>query len=504
MSNCDISFHCLLLIFLPICAALTPAEKPNILLVLTDDQDVALGGMMPMKQVQALLGKEGATFNNAFTSSPLCCPSRASLLSGKYAHNHRTTNNSLSGGCNGNYWLKNVEPHALPVLLQTAGYHTFFAGKYLNEYRGEKVPPGWNDFHGLHGNSKYYNYTLRENAQNVSYTNTYLTDLLSSRTLEFLGKPELVSAPFFAMVATPAPHAPFIPAERHRNSFANIEAPRTPNFNHISESLEKHWLVGSSKLIPTKTLKLMDTYFQQRWETLLAVDELVATVWKLLADQKKLDNTYIIFTSDNGYHIGQFAQPFDKRQPYDTDIRIPLLMSGPTIPKGIEINAPAVLVDLVPTILEWAQLSDQTNGDGESLHALLVNAVGYDALLDKQYTRSLLVQHWGEGNVDTYNAECPWSKKDRLTECTIEGACHCQDAWNNTYACIRHFSYNTNRLYCEFRDNENFVEGYDVDDDPFQMTNMGYEWLPIERALYSLALQNLTKCAGPSCRDVHI
>lgn len=155
-----------------------------------------------------------------------------------YAHNHETINNSLSGGCNSDHWRSEVEPRALPVLLQKGGYHTFFAGKYLNQYKGYKVPPGWTDFYGLHGNSRYYNYTLRENAQNVSYTDDeYLTDVLRDKTLDFLNANAGRKKPFFAMIAPPAPHAPFTPAERHREAYADVKAPRTPNFNRLSGPL---------------------------------------------------------------------------------------------------------------------------------------------------------------------------------------------------------------------------------------------------------------------------
>ncbi|KAL9913205.1 N-acetylglucosamine-6-sulfatase-like isoform 1-T1 [Glossina fuscipes fuscipes] len=476
-------------------------QAPNIVLFLSDDQDLYLHGMKPMHQTQRLIGARGTTLTNAFTTSPLCCPSRASLLSGMYAHNHRTFNNSVRGGCNGMHWLKHIEPQALPVLLQGKGYDTFFAGKYLNEYMGREVPPGWKEFYGLHGNSRYYNYTLRENAHNKTYGYVYLTDLLRKRALKFINERVNSSKPFFLMLAPPAPHQPFTPAERHQGHFDGITALKTPNFNKVFK--DKHWLLANFEKIPNITLDLMDIYFQKRWESLLAVDEMVAAVIKHLVRQNQLENTYIIYTSDNGYHIGQFAQPFDKRQPYETDIRVPLLIRGPQISAGTVVNAVAGLIDLAPTILEWANIPHPARMDGQSLQPFLVNSDIYDASMDKTYRRSLLIQHHGEGTVDTYNPSCPWGRKDRLYECNSEAACHCQDAWNNTYSCVRHFNYQVNRLYCEFSDRESFVEAYDVDKDIYQMNNNVNEWLPIERGLYSLALANLTRCAGAaSCADI--
>lgn len=213
-------------------------------------------------------------------------------------------------------------------------------------------------------------------------------------------------------------------------------------------------MVSHTEAIGNYTLSLLDDYFRKRWQSLLAVDELVADVVSSLQNKGILDNTYIIYTSDNGYHLGQFAQPFDKRQPYETDIRVPLLVRGPGIPKGVKISAPTALIDIFPTILEWLDLPSNRLMDGLSMNAFLSNAPDYDASSDENFKRSILVQYYGEGNLNTYKPECPWSALDRLAECTVEAECHCQDSWNNTYACVRHFGFKENRLYCEFQDNE--------------------------------------------------
>lgn len=125
-------------------------------------------------------------------------------------------------------------------MLSAAGYSTFYGGKYLNEYKGFEVPPGWNEFYGLHGNSRYYNYTLRENGQNVSYTDYYLTDLLRDKFVNYLDSHTKLAAdqPFFAMIAPPAPHAPYTPAERHRDAFKGALAPRTPSYNKVDKGAE--------------------------------------------------------------------------------------------------------------------------------------------------------------------------------------------------------------------------------------------------------------------------
>jgi N-acetylglucosamine-6-sulfatase len=180
-------------------SAWAATSRPNVVLIVTDDLDLVLGGMQPLAFTQQLVANRGATFVNAFTSSPICCPSRASILSGRYAHNHRTLNNSESGGCYGSHWRKVVEPVAFPKRLQENGYRTFYAGKYLNEYDAKEQPPGWSEWAGLKGNSRYRDFLLNENGRLVTYGgDSYLTDVLANKTNEFLAR---TSTPFFAMVS---------------------------------------------------------------------------------------------------------------------------------------------------------------------------------------------------------------------------------------------------------------------------------------------------------------
>uniref|UniRef100_A0A182UR75 Sulfatase N-terminal domain-containing protein n=1 Tax=Anopheles merus TaxID=30066 RepID=A0A182UR75_ANOME len=426
----------------------------NFLVIVTDDQDIMLNGM--------------------FTTSPICCPSRSSILTGKYAHNHQTKNNSRSGGCYGRVWRETIEPAALPVWLSQAGYDTFFAGKYLNEYFSANIPPGWSQWFGLHGNSRYYNFTVTENGEVATYTNEYFTDYLDTKTVNFL-KNLRADRHFFAMVTPPAPHAPFTSADRHKDLFPNVKAIQTPNFNISSTPLQKHWLLTMEpSTLPLKFLDEMDTIHRKRWQTLMAVDNMVENIVNILR---------------------QFSQAYDKRQPYETDIRVPLFVRGPTIkPKAVQKSAVALL-DIVPTILQLANLELPSFLDGQPLPL----QSDEDVLIERQ----LLVEYWGEGSLETYNPECPWAAQDRLQLCTVDAACHCQDAWNNTYNCVRHLATDLNFIYCEFKDNQNFVEAYNIANDLYQMKNIGFEILPSIRAKYSLAIQNLTACVGHTCHIIY-
>ncbi|XP_041772223.1 N-acetylglucosamine-6-sulfatase-like isoform X2 [Anopheles merus] len=467
----------------------------NFLVIVTDDQDIMLNGMTPMAKTLEHIANEGMTFVNAFTTSPICCPSRSSILTGKYAHNHQTKNNSRSGGCYGRVWRETIEPAALPVWLSQAGYDTFFAGKYLNEYFSANIPPGWSQWFGLHGNSRYYNFTVTENGEVATYTNEYFTDYLDTKTVNFL-KNLRADRHFFAMVTPPAPHAPFTSADRHKDLFPNVKAIQTPNFNISSTPLQKHWLLTMEpSTLPLKFLDEMDTIHRKRWQTLMAVDNMVENIVNILREKKLLEKTFIFYTSDNGFHLGQFSQAYDKRQPYETDIRVPLFVRGPTIkPKAVQKSAVALL-DIVPTILQLANLELPSFLDGQPLPL----QSDEDVLIERQ----LLVEYWGEGSLETYNPECPWAAQDRLQLCTVDAACHCQDAWNNTYNCVRHLATDLNFIYCEFKDNQNFVEAYNIANDLYQMKNIGFEILPSIRAKYSLAIQNLTACVGHTCHIIY-
>ncbi|XP_055536141.1 N-acetylglucosamine-6-sulfatase-like isoform X2 [Wyeomyia smithii] len=448
-----------------------------------------------MTKTQKLIANQGATFVNAFTSSPICCPSRSSLLSGQYAHNTKVYNNSKSGGCYGVHWRETVEPETFPVLLQKHGYKTFYAGKYLNEYYSKDIPVGWDEWYGLHGNSRYFNYTLNVNGKVLFYSDEYLTDHLKNRTLEFLEKVSS-SAPFFAMVSPPAPHEPFTAAYRHQDMFPNVKAVRTKNFNIPFGPLEKHWLLTMPPSpLPEQIVEEVDIIYRKRWQSLMAVDEMVAAMVNILEKRKLMANTYFIYTSDNGFHMGQFSQPYDKRQPYETDIRIPFLFRGPKLLPKTLVASPTALIDIAPTVLELAGIDIPPQIDGDSFLSKLNNM--------EIQERQILIEYWGEGNSETYNPECPWQRKDNLYLCSSEIACHCQDAWNNTFNCVRHLGSDMNMVYCQFKDKENFVEAYDLTNDLYQVNNIAYDMLPSIRAKYSLALNNLTECVGETCRRIY-
>ncbi|KAM9467435.1 N-acetylglucosamine-6-sulfatase [Clarias gariepinus] len=476
-------------------------HRPNIVLILTDDLDISNGGMIPLNKTRKLIGDAGITFTNTFVASPLCCPSRASILTGKYPHNHRVINNTLEGNCSSLAWQKSQEPSTFPVLLQKYGfYQTFFAGKYMNEYGNkqaggvEHVPPGWDYWFALDRNSKYYNYTLSVNGvaqkHGENYSQDYLTDVLANISLDFL-QYKSNYRPFFMMVSTPAPHSPWTAAPQYEGTFSGVKAPRDPSFNVHGK--DKHWLIRQAKTpMANSSVEFLDNAYRKRWRTLLSVDDLVEKMIKKLEVRGELENTYILFTSDNGYHTGQFSLPLDKRQLYEFDIRVPLLVRGPNIKPNQTSPLLVANIDLGPTILDMAGYDvNKTQMDGMSFLPVMIGKEN-----STTWRTDFLVEYEGEGH-NVSDPTCP-SLGPGVSECFPD--CVCEDAYNNTYACIRTVSQTTNLQYCEFDDNEVFVEVYNLTADPFQLTNIAksIDQEVLEKMNHRLMM--LQSCSGQSCR----
>ncbi|XP_035996516.1 glucosamine (N-acetyl)-6-sulfatase (Sanfilippo disease IIID), b [Fundulus heteroclitus] len=493
----------LLAALLTCCVRYAESVKPsNVVVVLVDDQDVALGGMTPMKKTKELIGEAGATFVNAFTVTPLCCPSRSSILTGRYPHNHEVRNNSLSGNCSSVQWQQGPEALAFPVYLSKQKYQTFFGGKYLNQY-GRKdagdvshVPPGWDQWNALVGNSQYYNYTLSVNGKaeqhGDSYEKDYLTDLILNRSLSFLDD-RSPQHPFFIMLAPPAPHSPWTAAPQYQKEFSNVQAPRDGSFDKPGK--DKHWLLRQPvNPMPNSSITFLDNAYRKRWQALLSVDDMVEKLVKKLDSIKELNNTYIFYTSDNGYHTGQFSLPIDKRQLYEFDIRIPLLVRGPGIKPNQTIKAPVLNIDLAPTFLDISGVNLSTaNMDGQSFLAQMA-----PSLRNGTVRPFFLVEYTGEGN-PTKDPTCP-KLGPGVSQCFPD--CVCEDAFNNTYACVRTLDGKQDLQYCEFADSESFVEVYNLTSDPHQLENIVKKVDPAILQAMNQRLIKLQSCVGDSCRNI--
>jgi N-acetylglucosamine-6-sulfatase len=392
--------------------------KPNILVVMTDDQTVE--SLRVMANVNALLVKQGTTFANNFASFPLCCPSRATFVTGQYGHNHTIMGNAAPAG--GYDKLAPSHANTLPAWLQQAGYHTVHVGKYLNGYgrtRPTEVPAGWNEWYGSTDPSTYrfYNYTLNENGRLVTYGTgaaNYQADVYNRKSVELIRRLAPGAKPFFLSVAFLAPHsggprdpddprnlATPSPAPRHRNAFASQPLPTPPSLNEADVS-DKPTAMRNRPVLTTARLNAIRENYQQRLESLLAVDEAVRDILSALQATGELDRTLVIFTADNGFFHGEHRVASGKVLVYEPSVRVPLILRGPGVPRGATRTNLAANVDLAATILDAARARPGRRIDGRSLLAFARDKLrrsGRDILLETtsysaiRTPRHVFVQH---------------------------------------------------------------------------------------------------------------
>jgi N-acetylglucosamine-6-sulfatase len=353
------------------------SSKPNIIMFTTDDQTVRDLAAMP--KTQALLGAQGANFLHSYVSMSLCCPSRITVQTGEYAHNHHVMGNTPPQGGYGVFNDKND----LPVWLQRAGYRTIHIGKMPNGFGTETnetyVPPGWGPFNGGAGRgefyafikpaSAYFGFDLDENGVLSQYPpDAYQTDVYADLAVDRIDAhfTNHANDPLYMQVQFFAPHDPADPAPRHVGAFATTPLPIDKSFNEKNVKDKPGWIRKISRFGPGLIAKIQ-TRYQHRLETLLSVDDAVERIVNELNDKGALANTYIIFTSDNGFMQGQHRLHQGKFAPYEPSIQVPLLMRGPGIPPGAQPRALVWNGDITATILKIADAQADLTQDGRSL-----------------------------------------------------------------------------------------------------------------------------------------
>ncbi len=465
--------------------------KPNFVVVLTDDQD--LESMRVMPKVRKLIARKGTTFSNYYTTNPVCCPSRTTGLTGQYAHNTGVFRNAPP---NGGYAVFN-DDEVLPLWLQRAGYATGHIGKYVNGYGAidpVEIPPGWTEWYGSvdPGTYRMYGYTLNENGQLVTYGDydtpdpaNYQTDVYADKATDFIRRRAPQEQPFYLSIAPLAPHVEVYrrddgnddaetprnpnprPAPRHSNRFQHEKLPKGPSFNE-ADVADKPLGVRDRPLMSGAATGQSRNRYRSRLGSLLAVDDMVKRIVNTLRRTGELDDTVIVFVSDNGFLLGEHRIPTGKQYPYEESINVPFEIRGPGIPKNEVRRQPAANIDLAPTILDLAGAGRRAGIDGRSMMRLIRDRHFYPG-------RAIVLENW--------------CQTDELT---------CYDPGSPTTP--RYRGVRTDRYaYMRYPDGEQ--ELYDLEKDPYELTSLdGRPGYAPERAALSRLLDRMQLCRGRGCR----
>jgi arylsulfatase A-like enzyme len=465
------------------------AARPNIVFILTDDQDLLLGSLDALPAVRNQIAAQGITFSNAFVPLSLCCPSRSTILTGQYAHNHRVYTNTAPDGGFQRFLALGLERATIGTALRAAGYRTALMGKYINEYpRGTDkthVPPGWDEWDVPIGSAGYneFDYTMNQNGELILHGHKpedYLTDVLATRARELIWDATQRGAPFFLYVALYAPHRPATPAPRHALFFPFAKAPRTASFNEADvkdkpESVRK-------PLLTQDDINLLDYQYRRRLQSLQAVNDLVAGIVRTLKKAGQLDNTYIFFTSDNGFHLGQHRMKAGKYTPYEEDIRVPLLVRGPGVPAGRTVSAFLLNIDFAPTFAALAGAHLGLPADGRSFVSLL-----HGGAVPADWRQAVFLEQFAFRDAPPAGEDVEVDEPSDLTAA--------EDVQEYpTHLGLRTPTYK----YIERAGNER--EYYDLVKDPAELTNLAGRMAPEFLGQLSEIANALGSCAGQECR----
>ncbi|WBB62009.1 sulfatase [Streptomyces sp. WMMC500] len=456
---------------------ISEGRRPNIVYVLTDDLDWNLVRHMP--EVQELQ-KDGVTFTDFFATNSQCCPSRTSIFTGQYPHNSGVFTNTGKDGGLGAFVRNGNEAKSFAPALQKAGYRTGFMGKYMNGYYPgadgnpkRNIPPGWDEW-AVAGNAySNFDYTLNENGEVVEYGHEpkdYLTDVLSRKATSFIGKSAQANQPFMLELATFAPHGPSTPAPRDQAGFPGLAAPRTDAFDHATVNGPK-W---QRRLAPltVREKQDFDSKFAKRVCSVQSIDDLIGQLRRTLKAHGVAENTYVVFGSDNGFHMGEHRLRPGKQTAYDTDINVPLVVMGPRVPADEKVSGIAATIDIKPTFLDLAGLRPPATVDGESLTGLMHGHA------EKDWRQAVLVEHRHTSPQEGDPDAAPM---------------------NTGNAPSYHAMRTADALYVEYAHGER--EYYDLDSDPDQLTNQWDDLPSADRRKLHAWLADLKACEGADeCR----
>ncbi|KAF4434834.1 putative arylsulfatase [Fusarium austroafricanum] len=444
----------------------TIGGKKNIVFILTDDQDAILDSVSYMPKLKKHIVDKGTSFINHFTTTAICCPSRVSLWTGKQPHNTNVTDVSPPYGGFPKFVSQGLNENYLPVWLQKSGYKTYYTGKLFNAHTinnyNSPYPAGWTGTNFLldPGTYDYLNPIYQRNQEPpVHHKGVHTSDLISKYAHGLLKEAIDSKNPFFVAIAPIASHSNInvdrkpgspmtipIPTKRHSHLFKGVKVPRTDNFNPDSPS-SVSWIHKLSQL-NSSAVSYIDDFYRARLQTLQSVDEIVEQVVKQLEDAGLLEETYIIYSSDNGFHLGQHRLPPGKECGFDEDIRVPLFIRGPGVSTGSVEKAVTTHIDLAPTLLKLAGVELREDFDGTPI----------PVLPDQRNKRHehVAVEFWGvaiaEGDSGGFDGKGQINMP------------------NNTYKGVRIVHEDYDLYYSAWCNNEH--ELYDLKTDPGQLNNL--------------------------------
>jgi N-acetylglucosamine-6-sulfatase len=460
-------------------ASAAAGTRPNIVFILADDfsrnllSDAMIGKSMPSV---AAMQADGANFANYFVTDSLCCPSRSSIFTGKLPHDTGVFKNTGADGGFKSFNAHGNQPETFAVALQQAGYKTAMMGKYLNGYEPAKdgPPVGWSEWDVAGNGYPQFNYDLNEDGKVVHFAKDpqdYLTDVVAGLGEDFIKKN--AGGPFFLEIATFAPHAPYVPAPRNANDFPTLAYDRAAPYGARPDATASQWLKQIPALTPADETN-MDKAFRMRNESDEAIDKMIGDIRALLKSLNIDKNTYIVFSSDNGYHMGEYSLRPGKMTPFETDIHVPLIVVGPGVGGGRTIDQVAENIDLCPTFTELggAPQPGTTKPDGHSLVALLHAAAG---TAPPNWRQLALVEHHHPPKDPTDPDVAEPNSGDPPS-----------------YEAIR----TTNGLYVEYQAPQNDAAYYDLKTDPLELKNIAASLDAARRNKLHAALMANANCHG--------
>jgi len=535
-------------------AAAATAERPSFVVIQTDDQTLdqlyaAFGKpkLQAMPNTLNLIAKRGETFNRYYVSYPLCCPSRVSLLTGRYAHNNGVKGNIQPNGGYFGFSFRAAYTHNLATWLQGAGYRTIHVGKFLNGYgdepysNGTEVPPGWSAWHTVLNadtHHYYYGYSLNNNGvvegpygdsgtwEPREYTTRddvgcpfaplngqpcfYETDMLTNLATQEI-RATSPEQPFYLQLDYTAPHGDFRapagpePAPRHYDWFKGAPLPhnRGQGFDEGNVT-DKPSFIREAPYLGLSEIHTYRVYYDKALESLRSIDDGVKLLIDTLGSLHRLRNTYVIFTSDNGFFYGEHRLLGGKFLAYEPSTHLPFLIRGPHIKAGTESGEIVGNIDIAPTILELAGVTPDKSVDGRSMTPffkdpelrtlrpyLFESFVETDDVLEAG-----AIAEPGDQSRSTREQSLAARKSGTAARPGGEAGASLL-APPKDYEGIRLGPYK----YIAWPDGEK--ELYDLETDPYELNNLVRipNYFPVRNFLHRELTERLEDCVGRGCRE---